>query len=148
MRCRVFEGVITGEDISRWMITSIYGYAHDSTEAALIAQGLLSAGLLCPMCVGYSDKPDEVPTHDQALTFSPSRGYVYRYHQRSTTFSLFGAGVSVSIPQWIQTDADGNVSCGREREVDGSGGGAGFIQYVVSVKLVDDSWTVCRRYIC
>lgn len=139
----MFEGVITGEDISRWLVTSVYEYAHDSSEASLIAQGLLSVGRLCPMLVGYSDRFDEVPTKEQMYTFSPSRGYVYRYPGRYSTFSLFGAGVTVSIPQWVQVDADGNVSTGKEK--DSETGGAGFIQYVVSVKLVDDMWTVTRR---
>jgi hypothetical protein len=144
----VFEGVITGEDISRWMVTSVYEYAHDASEASLIAQGLLTVGLLCPMLVGYSDRPDEVPSKEQMYTFSPSRGYVYRYPGRYTTFSLFGAGVTVSIPQWVQVDADGNVTTGKERDtVDSQGGasGAGFIQYVVRVRLVDDTWTITRR---
>lgn len=145
MRCRVYEGVITGEDVSRWMVTSVYGYAHDANEAALIAQGLLNAGLLSPMCVGYKDELDAIPTREESYSFSASRGYVYRYHGRATTFSLFGAGVTVSIPQFVQVDADGRVSSGKEKESDSHGSGAGYIQYIVSIKLVDDVWTVTRR---
>jgi hypothetical protein len=62
VRCRVYDGVVSGKDITKWLLTSVYKYALDYTEAQRIAQGLLEADLLTPVCAGYEDTLQFTPT--------------------------------------------------------------------------------------
>eukprot|EP00602_Paraphysomonas_sp_CaronLab_P009333 CAMPEP_0185037418 /NCGR_PEP_ID=MMETSP1103-20130426/31783_1 /TAXON_ID=36769 /ORGANISM="Paraphysomonas bandaiensis, Strain Caron Lab Isolate" /LENGTH=910 /DNA_ID=CAMNT_0027575375 /DNA_START=309 /DNA_END=3041 /DNA_ORIENTATION=- len=189
VRCRVFDGVISGADIAKWMMSSVHKYAQDDNEARLIAQGLVGAELLCPVCAGYRDLeetsdggedsseavgvlnllrsssgtvvppiPDylEERNPDVIFTFSSAPGYIYRYPGKSATvggvgaFTLFGAGVSLSIPWWVQVDGDGNVAATSGDNLrtipEPPGGGAGYVQYAIQVQVGDDKWEVLRRY--
>lgn len=59
VRCRLFEGVITGSDICVWLVQSQYKYAQDSSEACMIGQELVNAGLLLPISCGFSEDGDD-----------------------------------------------------------------------------------------
>lgn len=159
------------------MINSTNSHAHDQSEACLISQGLVSAELLVPVCLGYRNLTDI--DHDDfdpsTFSFSDEKGYVYRYpsgSKRTGSSTLFGAPVSVNVPRWIQVDGDGNISAvggkdnngapysasGLPRKVDTSTGGllssstsnstpAGYVQYTIVVNVGDDSWEVFRRFL-
>ena len=53
IRCRLFEGVLTGADICKWLVQSQYKYAQDSAEACAIGQELLACSLLIPVTCGH-----------------------------------------------------------------------------------------------
>jgi len=59
IRCRLFEGVLTGADICKWLVQSQYKYAQDSAEACMIGQELLACSLLMPIICGYQDDHDD-----------------------------------------------------------------------------------------
>lgn len=50
VRCRLFEGVVSGSAIVEWLNSS--GYSH--SDACTIGQRLVTAGLLVTVCSGYS----------------------------------------------------------------------------------------------
>lgn len=79
IHCRLFEGVISGEDVAGWLMrntntgaaaeTSAQAIARDRTEACTIGQELLSTGLIIPVCAGFDEDHDsaldaEVQPHD------------------------------------------------------------------------------------
>jgi hypothetical protein len=170
VRCRVFDGVISGADIVKWMVNPANNYAHDQTEACMISQGLVVADLLTPVCLGYRNITDVDEDLEINQMFSNEKGYIYRYPGRSNrvgAFTLFGASVSVIIPRWIQVDGDGNFSAAGGKDNQGapwSGAGlvtikkssstnpsstnrsAGYVQYTMEVTVGDDHWEVIRRY--
>lgn len=51
----MYEGVITGADICKWLVQCQYKFAQDSAEACIIGQELVGCGLLIPVCCGYED---------------------------------------------------------------------------------------------
>jgi hypothetical protein len=125
VRCRVFDGVICGSDIVKWMIASTNSHAHDQIEACLISQGLISAELLVPVTLGYRQLTDI--DHEEVdllgLPFSNDKGYVYRYpsgSKRTGLFTLFGAPVNITIPRWVQVDGDGNISAAGGKDSQGA----------------------------
>lgn len=66
IRCRLFEGVLSGSEVSAWLIHSDnsskdseidqYRHARDRFEACAIGQELLDCGLLLPVCAGFIDE--------------------------------------------------------------------------------------------
>jgi len=50
VRCRLFEGVVTGMEVSDWLVSS--GYSAE--DASAIGQRLVSSGLLVAVCSGYA----------------------------------------------------------------------------------------------
>ena len=54
--------MISGADICKWLVQCKDKYAQDSSEAYVIAQELLSAGYLIPICCGYENEDDAVST--------------------------------------------------------------------------------------
>ena len=148
-----------GKDISKWLLTSSYNYALDYTEAHRIAQGLLEAELLIPVCAGYDhtlqlqpDPSDQVSgvasVNTQCIvsdketlnTFKSHPSYIYRYPGRSGTnsgigaFSMFAHRVDVTIPTWFQADRDDNTA-------------ANVINYTVRSCMLDEQWEVLRRFV-
>lgn len=59
IRCRLFEGVLTGADICKWLVQSQYKYAQDSAEACTIGQELLACSLLLPVICGYQEDHED-----------------------------------------------------------------------------------------
>lgn len=68
IRCRLFAGVISGDEVTSWLIRNSatshqYQYAGDRTEACAIGQELLNCGLLVPITCGF-DSDDIFDTND------------------------------------------------------------------------------------
>lgn len=63
IRCRLFLGVISGAEVTGWLIRSEsteehqYQHAKDRNEACAIGQELLSCGLLVAVCSGLDNDP-------------------------------------------------------------------------------------------
>jgi hypothetical protein len=63
IRCRLFLGVISGSEVTGWLIRSEsteehqYQHAKDRNEACAIGQELLSCGLLVAVCSGLDNDP-------------------------------------------------------------------------------------------
>ena len=139
-------------------------YAHDENEANMISQGLVTAELLVPVCVGYQSLTDvDHEDFETTLnTFSSEKAYIYRYPGQSSRvggFELFGPPIRVTIPRWIQVDGDGNISASGGKDSQGvvpnrktsfssssnSNSTAGYVQYTIDVTLGDEHWEVMRR---
>jgi hypothetical protein len=163
VRCRVYDGVIGGKDITKWLLTSTYKYAHDYTEAHRIAQGLLEADLLTPVCAGYDHtlqlhpRDSEVARATAAAgaggvsaqkivtdrhilsTFKSHPSYIYRYPKQSgsnsgiSAFTMFAHRVVVSIPTWFQADPEESSS-------------SSVTNYTVRSCLLEEQWEVFRRF--
>lgn len=157
VRCRVYDGVVRGKDITKWLLTSSYKYALDYTEAHRIAQGLLEAELLTPVCAGYDhtlqsdaardsvaagavvDNSQSIVTDvDTLSTFKSHPSYIYRYPGRSGAssgigaFSMFAHTVVTSIPTWFQAETDDPSA-------------NGVTNYTVRSCLLEEQWEVSRR---
>lgn len=71
IHCRLFEGVISGAEVCKWLVQSKFHYARDSSEAAAIGDELVRCGLLIPVCLGFigdhddGDDDDEHGYHDE-----------------------------------------------------------------------------------
>lgn len=89
----MYDGVVCGKDITKWLLTSTYKYAHDYTEAHRIAQGLLEADLLTPVCAGY-DHTLQLQPRNSELTRATGAG------------AGTGADASVVSTQSIVTDRE------------------------------------------
>jgi hypothetical protein len=155
----VYDGVVCGKDITKWLLTSTYKYAHDYTEAHRIAQGLLEADLLTPVCVGYdhtlqlqprasdvtrataagaTTAQNIVTDKDILATFKSHPSYIYRYPGRSGStmgigmFSMFAHRVTTTIPSWFQSDAEDTSA-------------SSVTNYTVRSCLLEEQWEVFRR---
>lgn len=136
IRCRLFEGVLSGGDITAWLMRSATADTAgevdrhsviDRTEACSIGQELLDCGLLELVCSGFKDEESELyddhdglidsadqPDHFQSAfgdrLFSDMPGFVYRFPGKSGTagcWTLFGAPIYVKIPTMtIVEDSD------------------------------------------
>lgn len=158
MRCRVFDGVIGGSDISKWLISNqVCQYARDYTEAKRIGDGLVTSGLLNCVAVGYTSGASQAKPH-----FSSDYGYIYRYPGRSATvggvgsYSLLSTVVTTTITRIMHVESDNNKTSGMSfvGSFDGgemfatgnSGNKRGYVQYQIGVTVLEDYWEVNRRY--
>lgn len=140
VRCRLFEGVISGEEICAWLIRSsdtstLYQQAANRNDACVIGQELVNSNFLYSICAGFVDQDvDEAPSSETSnepddnsastkssidwfQRFADLPGFIYRFPIKSDTagsYSLFGATLTVKIP--IMTYADENESMKTTRE--------------------------------
>jgi hypothetical protein len=143
VRCRLFEGVISGGDICTWLIRSPdtdtsghqYQHANNRSDACIIAQELVICKFLCAVCAGFIDsendelydahtdidgdssKEKDKRTADWFLRFNDMPGFIYRFPIKSDTagsYSLFGATVVIRIP--VMTYADESDSAKTTRD--------------------------------
>jgi hypothetical protein len=121
----LFEGVLSGDDISAWLMRSATAdqasgvdnqSVIDRTEACSIGQELLECGLLTVVCSGYrdddTDRVDHLLTLDDNIVesvysngsdehFSDMAGFIYRFPGKSGcagSWTLFGAPIQIKIP--------------------------------------------------
>jgi len=161
IRCRLFEGVVSGDEISSWLCSN--GYS--SSEAGDVGQRFVDCGLLVHVCSGYSHS-SETEDNTAAVTgadsmrpstqwsetllprnqnylFSNQQGYLFKFqHKHSTSlavgkFVLFGTTITVSIPRWSNK---GGV------DTTGSGDQQTHIEYAIECRHGGDEWTSWRRY--
>jgi hypothetical protein len=65
IRCRIFEGVVSGEDVAAWLMRtagsqeSSSNFARDRSEACAIGQELLICGLLMNVSAGFAGNDEE-----------------------------------------------------------------------------------------
>lgn len=152
----MYDGVVCGKDITKWLLTSSYKYAHDYTEAHRIAQGLLEADLLTAVCAGYDHtlqlqpRESEVASraspsshHAQSIetdiatlaTFKSHPSYIYRYPKQSgansgiSAFTMFAHRVETTVPCFFSDDSSPSS----------------VTSYTVRSCLLDEQWEVFRR---
>lgn len=122
VRCRLFEGVISGGEIAAWLIRStsvaevnVEQLASNRTEACAIGQELVTCGLLVAVCSGFIDEDHDMHHFEnehekgaeEAAKFSDMPGHIYRFPLKSGTagsWSIFGATISVKIPTMTVAD--------------------------------------------
>ena len=176
IRCRLFHGVVTGADITKWLLRfgsssedSLSSSVKDRLEANRIGQELLSCGLL--QCVAYGFPEDyeeeELQTFNEEVgmnKFSDLPSFIYTFPQKGSTnslvgkFSLFGEALAISIPQWTRSEEnDDKGGSGRETQtysirqseimnISGGSGSLGHIEYLVVVSHLYDEWMCYKRF--
>lgn len=169
-RCRVYDGVVCGKDITKWLLTSTYKYALDYTEAHRIAQGLLEADLLTPVCAGYdhtlqltprdsgisrstaaggetaagagavSCSQNIVTDRETLATFKSHPSYIYRYPGRSGPSG--GIGAFSMFAHRVVTSIPSWFQADAEDTSASS-----ITNYTVRSCLLDEQWEVFRRWV-
>ena len=156
--------MVCGKDITKWLLTSTYKYAHDYTEAHRIAQGLLEADLLSPVCAGYdhtlqlqprdseisrstaagggtgmiSSTQNIVKDKETLATFKSHPSYIYRYPGRLGTSS--GIGAFSMFAHRVVT----SIPTWFQADVEDTSTSS-IINYTVRSCLLDEQWEVFRR---
>lgn len=157
VRCRLFEGVVSGDEISSWLCSN--GYTN--SEALDVGQRLVDCGLLVHVCSGYSQLSEgdkTAPAVDSMSTstqrneillprshthfFSDQHGYLYKFqHKHSTSlavgkFVLFGTTITVTIPHWSNKGGVDTTGSGDQTH----------LEYAINCRHGGDEWISWRRY--
>lgn len=151
----MFDGVISGADISNWLINNkVCQYARDQHEAKRIGDGLVSSGLVCTVAAGYHENIDIYRP-----PFSPDYGYIYRYPGRSATvggvgsYAILSAVPAITITRIMNVESDFKPhSISFIGSFDGSEASTSsaskksYVQYRICITVLDDFWEINRRY--
>ncbi len=121
---------------------------HNRAEASVLAQELVSCGLLVSVTGGIGKDSKLGATNP---VFCDDRYCLYRFATRSThsvnlgSYSIFGAPVKITIPRCVGSiaPASGNESSSN---IDNENrGNNSLIYFVISITHCEDTWEVHKR---